>query len=101
MMAEYKILSWRGIPAQVKVYGETGTQSATMPDRYQIEIDRIAMREGLAGSDAYLEQWKWGPRTARNGTAGEVLDEIITELTAKWDPKLTSVPTEGRRGSLT
>ena len=100
-MAEYKILSWRGIPAQVKVYGETGTQSATMPDRYQIEIDRIAMREGLAGSDAYLEQWKWGPRTARNGTAGEVLDEIITGLTAKWDPKLTSVPTEGRRGSLT
>ena len=64
-MAEYKVLSWRGIPAQVKAYGEGGTQSATMPDRYQTEIDRVAMREGLAGSDAYLEQWKWGKRTAR------------------------------------
>lgn len=91
-MAEYKVLSWRGIPAQVKAYGEGGTQSATMPDRYQTEIDRVAMREGLAGSDAYLEQWKWGKRTARDGSARQVLDEVVAELTAEWDPKLTSVP---------
>ena len=91
-MAEYKVLAWRGIPAQVKAYGEGGTQSATMPDRYQTEIDRVAMREGLAGSDAYLEHWKWGPRTARDGSARQVLDEVIAELIAVWDPKLTSVP---------
>ena len=91
-MAEYKVLSWRGIPAQVKVYGEGGTQSATMPDRYQTEIDRVAMREGFAGSDAYLEQWKWGKRTTRDGSARQVLDEIVAELTAEWDPKLTSAP---------
>ena len=91
-MAEYKVLSWRGIPAQVKVYGEGGTRSAPMPDRYQTEIDRVAMREGLTGSDAYLEHWKWGKRTARDGTARQVLDEVIAELTAEWGPKLTSVP---------
>lgn len=90
-MAQFKVLCWRGIPAQVKVYGEEGTQSATMPDRYQTEIDRVAMREGLAGSDAYLEQWKWGPRTARDGSTRQVLDEVVAELTAEWDPKLASV----------
>ena len=63
-----------------------------MPDRYQTEIDLVAMREGLAGSDAYLEQWKWGARTARAGTARQVLDDVIAELTAEWDPKLTSSP---------
>ncbi|MCY4373330.1 MAG: virulence factor [Spirochaetaceae bacterium] len=91
-MAEYKVLAWRGIPAQVKAYGAGGTQSATMPDRYQTEIDRVAMREGLAGTDAYLDQWKWGPRISREGSAKEVLDAVIAELVAEWDPKLTSVP---------
>ncbi len=91
-MAEYKVLSWRGIPAQVKAYGEGGARSAPMPGRYQTEIDRVAMKEGLAGTDAYLEQWKWSRRAARDGSAPEVLDEVIAELTAAWDPKLTSVP---------
>ena len=51
------------------------------------------MREGLAGSDAYLEQWKWGKaRGTRDGSARQVLDEVVAELTAEWDPKLTSVP---------
>ena len=96
-MAEYKVLSWRGIPAQVKAYGSGGALSAPMPDRYQTEIDRVAMKEGLAGSDAYLEQWKWSRRTARDGDAREVLDQVIAELTAAWDPKLTSVPGGGDR----
>ena len=96
-MAEYKVLSWRGIPAQVKAYGEGGALSAPMPDRYQTEIDRVAMKEGLAGSDAYLEQWKWSRRTARDGDARQVLDQVIAELTAAWDPKLTSGPGGGDR----
>lgn len=94
-MAEYRVLSWRGIPAQVKAYGEEGTLAAPMPGRYQTEIDRVAMREGLAGSDAYLEQWKWSRRATRAGSARQVLDEVIAELTAAWDPKLTSVPGAG------
>lgn len=96
-MAEYKVLSWRGIPAQVKAYGEGGARSAPMPGRYQTEIDRVAMKEGLAGTDAYLEQWKWSRRAARDGSAREVLDEVIAELTAAWDPKLTSVPGAANR----
>lgn len=96
-MAEYKVLSWRGIPAQVKAYGEGGTRSAPMPDRYQTEIDRVAMKEGLGGTDAYLEQWKWSRRTARDGSTRQVLDDVIAELIAAWDPKLTSVPGAGDR----
>ena len=91
-MTEYKVLCWRGIPAQVKVYGEDGTFSAPMPDRYQTAIDSVALREGLAASDAYLDQWKWGRRTIRNGSARQVLDSIIAELVAEWDPKINTPP---------
>ncbi len=28
-----------------------------LPERYQLEIDRLAMELGLAGTDEYLNQW--------------------------------------------
>ena len=80
-MARYQILYWKHIPAQIKV-SEEGKRSISrpMPDRFQVEIDRVAMQEGLAGSDAYLEQWKWTPKLERPGTAEEVAAALIREL---------------------
>jgi hypothetical protein len=59
-----------------------------MPDRYQLEIDRVAMQEGLAGSDDYLNQWHWTAKLERPGTAAEVLESVSVELIAEWDPKI-------------
>ena len=88
-MAEYRILAWRGIPAQVKTSDDQRQRaSLPLPPRYQEEIDRVAMEEGLMNSDAYLDQWKWGQPQERAGTAKEVLDAVIAELVAEWDVKL-------------
>jgi hypothetical protein len=39
----------------VKLFPESGRPlSRQMPDRFQAEIDRIAMEQGLAGTDDYL-----------------------------------------------
>ena len=38
------------------------------------------MAQGLTGSDAYLEQWRWGELEERPGTAAEVLDAVAREL---------------------
>ena len=46
-MAEYQGLYWREIPAQVRVFDGRRPVSAKMPERFQEEIDRIAMEEGL------------------------------------------------------
>lgn len=87
-MARYQILYWREIPAQVKAYDGVRPISRQLPERYQIEIDRVAMEEGLAGSDEYLNQWHWTAKLDRPGTAAEVLESISQELMAEWDPKI-------------
>jgi hypothetical protein len=84
-MTRYRILSWRGIPAQLKVWSDDGRpRSVPLPDWFQQEIDRVAMREGLDGSDAYLEQWSWSGDLEREGSVDEVVATVLDELVAQW-----------------
>ena len=63
--------------------------SATLPDWFQHEIDRVATSEGLASSDDYLEQWEWSEVREREGDAQAVLDGVLAELEAEWEPVRT------------
>jgi hypothetical protein len=84
-VTRYRILAWRGIPAQVKVYREDGRAvSVPLSDWFVQEIDRVAMRDGLIGSDEYLEQWKWSEDLEREGSAEEVAAALVAELEAEW-----------------
>ena len=56
-MAEKVIVRWRDIPAQVIVKAGRRTARRQLPERFEQAIDRAAMRAGLTGTDAYLEQW--------------------------------------------
>ena len=87
-MAKYQILYWREIPAQVKAYDGVRPISRLLPGRYQLEIDRLAMEEGLAGTEEYLNQWHWTAKLDRKGSAEEVLESLVEELIAEWDPKI-------------
>jgi hypothetical protein len=83
-MAQYQVLYWKHIPAQVRAFQEGKRPlSRPMPGRFQVEIDRIAMMEGLTGTDEYLNQWHWTTRLERPGTAEEVADSVIRELDAE------------------
>ena len=80
-MARYQILYWKDIPTQVRVFPETGRPiSRQLPERFQMEIDARAMREGLAGSDDYLEHWRWTEKKERDLPAEELLETILREL---------------------
>ena len=87
-MARYRILTWRGVPAQLKVYPDEGgrPRSVKLDDWYGQEIDRIAMREGILGSDEYLALWEWSGDLERPGTPDEIVDELTAELDAQWRP---------------
>ncbi|MBI1791536.1 MAG: virulence factor [Acidobacteria bacterium] len=84
-MAQYQVLYWRHIPAQVKAF-EAGKRpvSRPLPDRFQEEIDRVAMQEGLVGNDDYLNQWQWSPKQEREGSAEQVAGAVAKELEEQW-----------------
>lgn len=84
-MAEYQILCWRDIPAQLKAFEGKKPISRPLSDRFQVEIDRVAMEDGLYGTDDYLDQWQWSEKQEREGSAEEVLDALSAELEAKYD----------------
>jgi hypothetical protein len=80
-VANVRVMRWKWIPSQVKVTDETGaTVSRMLPDRFQQEIDRIAMKLGLAGTDEYLDAWEWSASEERPGSAETVADAVIDEL---------------------
>ena len=84
-MARYRILAWRDIPAQVQATDDTGARAnRTLPGWFGQEIDRVAMHDGLVGTDAYLEQFVWSAEAEREGTADEVADVVVAELVAAW-----------------
>jgi hypothetical protein len=80
-VAIYQVLYWKDIPAQVRVYPETGRPvSRPLAERFQIAIDARAMREGLTGTDEYLQHWQWSEKRQRDLPAAELLDVIVREL---------------------
>jgi hypothetical protein len=86
-MARYRILSWREIPSVIKVFSEEGrSKSFELDGWFAKEIDRVAMRDGLIGSDVYLEQFTWSGDLERPGSPEEVASEVVAELEAEWLP---------------
>ena len=82
-MTTVRVLYWQEIPSLVRATGADGAQvSRQLPDWFQQEIDRVAMEQGLVGSEAYLEQWHWGEPEERDGAPNDVLDAVEAELSA-------------------
>lgn len=79
-MARYQILYWQDIPAQIKVT-EPGKRpiSRQLPDRYQQRIDAQAMKLGLHGSDAYLDQWQWSDPQETETSAEETAAQLMRQ----------------------
>jgi hypothetical protein len=66
---------WRDIPAQV--IAKRGRESAKvqLPERFQIAIDRAAMRAGKGSSDKYLEDWRRESRVCSSNLELEARQE--------------------------
>jgi hypothetical protein len=79
-MGRVQVLFWQEIPSVVRV-GEVKRQ---LPDWFAQEIDRVAMEQGLVGSDAYLEQWEWRDLGDREGADADVAAQVEAELSARY-----------------
>ena len=74
-MAELTVIWWRDIPAQVTAKEGRARAARELSPRFQEAIDAAAMRAGLIGSDAYMEEWRRVPRTCGDDLEAEVLQE--------------------------
>ena len=79
-MANYQVMFWKHIPAQVKAWDEGGEVKRMLPDRFQAAIDAYAMKDGSTDMDAYLDGWHWSDRQERAGAAAEVANALVQEL---------------------
>lgn len=87
-MAEYQITYWKNIPSMVSARaGRRERAKAELSERFQQAIDEAAMRAGLIGTDAYLEQWRRGEWQEREGSVEEVAAAVAAELEAEYTPE--------------
>lgn len=79
-MAKLTTVYWRDIPAQVIAKERRDSAKIVLTERFAEAIDKAAMRAGMAGTDAYLEQWR---REVVN--CGHDLQAAVDEAAAKLE----------------
>jgi hypothetical protein len=79
-MADYRIMYWKDIPSQVEAFDGAARARRLLSSRFQELIDAAAMRQGLIGTDAYLEAWRMGQVLSMAGEPQEVADAVAAQL---------------------
>jgi len=57
-MPDLVTIYWRDIPAQVMAKRGRLRERQVLPERFQVAIDRAAMRAKKIDADAYLDDWR-------------------------------------------
>lgn len=70
-MAKLIIVYWRDIPSQVIAKRGRVTAKVPLTQRFQVAIDRAAMRAGKGSSDLYIEEWRREARACGNELEAE------------------------------
>jgi hypothetical protein len=83
-MATYQIMTWHGIPVQVRAGGRRERSSIELPARFQEAVDSAAMAARLTGTEGYLAGFNWGETLERDGSPAEVAAAVAAELEAAY-----------------
>ncbi len=74
-MAKLISIYWREIPSQVIAKRGRETAKVMLSERFQVAIDRAAMRAGKGSSDKYIEDWRRESRACSNDLQSEASAE--------------------------
>ncbi len=74
-MAKLITVYWREIPSQVIAKRGRETAKVMLSQRFQVAIDRAAMRAGKGSSDKYIEEWRREARACGNDLQTEASAE--------------------------
>ncbi len=79
------LVFWRDIPAQVLVRRGRDKAKVMLSNRFQVAIDRAAMRAGRGRSEQYLEDWRRETSLLETqGTPFDVAASIASEIEKKF-----------------
>lgn len=84
MKSSYQVIYWRDIPAQVRVRDDQGQVSRPLAPHFQQAIDDAAMRAGLTGTDAYLNEWRTSDWQSIDGDPKSAASSVVEELEANY-----------------
>lgn len=84
-MADYRIMYWKDIPSQVEAFDGAERVKRLLSGRFQELIDAAAMRQGLIGTDAYLEAWRMGQVLSMPGDPREVAEALAAHLEQQFE----------------
>lgn len=84
-MAKWTVLCWQEIPSVVEAKDDGGSHKVQLSLKFQELIDMIAMRRDLAGSDAYLMEWRKEDVQERDGSAHDVAEAVAAEIEARYE----------------
>ena len=83
-MAKVRVMYWNEIPAQVQADDESVKASIPLESRFQEGIDAIAMMDGSAGTDAYLDGWGWHDFGDVDGNAEEAATVVSMRFNERF-----------------
>ena len=75
MAGQLTVIWWRDIPAQVVAREGREVHKIVLHRRFQVAIDRAAMKAGLSEASAYIEEWRRDGRPCG--------DDLVAEATAE------------------
>jgi hypothetical protein len=87
MSAQYQIVYWRDIPAQIKVRQGSRRVSRQLTPRFQEAIDEAAMRGQVTGTDDYLSEWRSSEWQTGEEDADILADTLVTQIESEYTPE--------------
>lgn len=100
-MARVRVMYWKEIPVQVQAEDESGQSSQPLDARFQEGADSIAMLDGSAGTDAYLDAWEWHDHGEVEGPASDaalqVAERFNSGFPADFVARIRDMHREGKR----
>ncbi|MEE8365212.1 MAG: virulence factor [Gammaproteobacteria bacterium] len=83
-MPKLTTVYWRDIPAQVIAKERRDSAKKVLSERFAEAIDKAAMRAKMAGTDAYLEQWRREEQKCGRDLQAAV-DQAATQIEQDYD----------------
>jgi hypothetical protein len=89
-MATYQVLYWGHLPMRVRATDINGQKYGELPPRFMEAMNRVSKQHGIEGTVMF----RWSAPEEREGTAEEVLDQVIREIDAEFDDEKLLKPPE-------